>query len=160
MSELFEVPELVRVAVEDEKSGVAFYGALADKDWPAEFKQLFASLREQEKYHQRRFEDMLAAMGNYQPKEEYTGQYMDYLRALTDSRAFHDPQAAQALAVACKTPREAIDLATRFERDTLVLLKEMQPLVPERDYDVVDELTREEQAHLVVLQDARRMLKG
>lgn len=160
MSELFEVPELVKVAVEDEKSGVAFYGTLAEKNWDMPLKQLFARLREQEKYHQRRFESMLAVMGGYQQREEYSGQYMEYLRAMTDSRAFPDVAAAQAAADGCQSPREAIEIATRFERDTLILMKEMQPLVPEKDHDVVEELTREEQAHLVMLQDARRLLKA
>jgi len=159
MRELFEVPELVAVAIEDEQSGVAFYGTLAMKDWEPAFKELFTRLREQEKYHERRFRDMLSAMGDYRPKEDYDGEYVAYLRAMTGSRAFPNAVAAAASAKGCPSPREAIELATRFERDTLILMKELAPLVPPADQSIVEELAREEQAHLVHLSDARRLLR-
>ena len=39
MAEMFDVAELVRVAVEDERSGVAFYGALAGRARSAGLKK-------------------------------------------------------------------------------------------------------------------------
>ena len=160
MRELFEVAELVRVAVEDERSGVAFYGALARKDWGPQFQKLFGGLCEQEKYHRKRFEEMLAAMGNYKPREQYSGEYMEYLRAMTDSRAFPDEKAAEASAEGCESAGQAIEVALQFERDTLILLSEMKPLVPPGDHDIVEEIAREEQTHLVALADAKRMIRG
>jgi rubrerythrin len=159
MSEQFEVAELVQVGVEDEKTGVAFYAALSKKMKSPHLQKLFANLSEQERYHQKRFEQMLAELGGLKPgHEEYPGQYMAYLRTLTNDRAFPDEETAMLAAQTCASDAAAVELATRYERDTLMLMNEMRNLVPEKDKPVVDELAREEQVHLVMLSEARRKM--
>lgn len=158
MGEMFEVAELVRVAVEDEKSGVAFYSALAEQTRQQELKKVFADLAEQERYHQKRFEEMLQSLGDYKAPERYSGEYASYLRALTTDRAFPDESTAQRLAGECADDLAALELATRFERDTLILMQEMRALVPEKDRAIVDELADEERTHLVTLTQAREKL--
>jgi rubrerythrin len=156
MAELFEVAELVKVAVEDEKSGVAFYSTLAGKTRSAALRKTFAELAEQEKFHRKRFEQMLEGLGGHKAAESYPGEYMVYLRALTDNRAFPDEQAARRMAEQCKDDAAALELAIRFERDTLLLMNEMRGMVGRKDASVVRELAQEEQSHLVVLANARR----
>jgi rubrerythrin len=156
MGELFDIGELVRIGVEDEKAGVAFYSALAGKARDAELRKVFANLAEQEKYHQKRFEQMLLDLGGHRQREEYPGQYMDYLRVLTGERAFPDPETAVRRADECPDDLAGLEMASRFERDTLLLMNEMRGLVPEKDKVIVDELAREEQSHLVTLAGARR----
>jgi len=158
MSELFEVAELVRIAVEDEKSGVAFYSALAGKARGGALRKTFAELAEQEKFHRDRFQQMLDGLGAHKAPERYAGEYTGYLRALTEDRAFPDEQTAARMAAECPDDASALELAVRFERDTLLLMNEMQRLVAEKDAAIVRELAQEEQSHLVVLADARRKL--
>ncbi len=158
MAEQFEITELVKIAVEDEISGVAFYTALAKKTQDQELQKTFAELAEQEKYHQKRFEEMLAGLGGHKPAEEYPGQYMAYLRVLTDQRAFPDPKAAYKAAQQCRDEAAALTLAIRFERDTLMLMNEMRKLVPAKDAPIVEQLAGEEQSHLVVLTQAQQRL--
>ena len=156
MAELVEVAELVKVAVEDEKSGVAFYSKLAETS--QKLKKTFSELAAQEKVHQKRFEEMLAQLGSHAPREQYPGEYTDYLQTLTSTRAFPDEQAALRAAEQCADDAAAVDLASRFERDTLILMNEMRSMVPPKHKDLIDELTREEQEHLVTLTQARREL--
>ena len=156
MAELFEVAELVKVAIEDEKTGVAFYSKLAQTS--DRLRDTFADLAEQEKYHQKRFEEMLAGLGRHKPKEQYPGEYLEYLNTLTRDRAFPDQQTAVRMAESCSGDKAAIDLASRFERDTLILMNEMRGLVPQKDRAIVEELAKEEQAHLVTLAQARQQL--
>jgi len=151
MSPLFDVAELIRIGVEDEKSGVAFYGELARTTAHPRLRGLYESLVEQERGHQERFEQMLADLGDYKPAETYPGEYIAYLRALLDSRAFPDPGAAAQAAHDCQDDRAALVLALRFERDTLGLLNELRDLVAQDDQELVDELIREEQGHVVEL---------
>jgi rubrerythrin len=160
MGELFEVAELVAIAVEDEKSGVAFYSVLAGRAKDPQLRQTFADLARQEKFHQKRFEEMLAELGGCRMPEEYPGQGRAYLRALTDDRAFPGPEAARRKAQECPDDGAALELALRFERDTLLLMNEMRGLVPERDRKTVDELALEEKAHVVALTAARERLHG
>jgi len=156
MAKLFEVAELVKVAVEDERTGVAFYGKLAEKS--DHLKDVFTELAEEEKYHQKRFEEMLAGLGGVKSKEQYPGEYTAYLQALTESRAFPDEATAMRMAEECAGDAEALSLANRFERDTLILMNEMRSLLPAKDSAIVEELAAEEQSHLVTLAEARKKL--
>jgi rubrerythrin len=160
MSEMFNVSELVQVAVEDEKSGVAFYGDLAQRAGTEELRAVFAKLADEERVHQKRFEEMLRTMGAPQAPEGYEDEYVGYLRALTADRAFPDVDAATQAAAQCADDAAAVALAIRFEKDTLILMEEMQKLVRQRDQAVVEELADEERQHLVTLEEARKTLRA
>jgi rubrerythrin len=154
MAEWFDIAELVKVAVEDERTGVAFYSAAADKTQDDDLKKLYADLAEQERFHQKRFQKMLDGLGGNPVREQYPGEYMAYLRTMTSGRAFPDEQTAIRMLGDCADDGEALRLASRFERDTLILMNEMRGLIPRKDKPIVDELTKEEQSHLVALSEA------
>ena len=160
MSRMFQVSELVQVAVDDEKSGVAFYSRLSQKVQAAELKKTFAELAEQERGHQKRFEQMLADLGEYKAPDSYADEYLTYVHALTSQRAFPDEQAAQRAADECADDASAVELAIGFERDTLILMGEMRGMVRQKDRSIVDQLIDEERSHLVVLAAARAKLTG
>jgi rubrerythrin len=160
MSELFEVPELVRIAVEDERTGVSLYTALADGAKGQEVKALFGKLVGQERFHQMRFQNMLDQMGGHQPREQYDGEYMAYLRELTSSRAFPQPEDALAAARRCQSDAQSLELASQYERDTLALINELRELVGPTHKAAVEDIAREERAHVVVLAEARRKQRG
>ena len=158
MSEHFGISELLNIAIEDERTGAAFYDALAKKACNPKLREILADLASQERYHQKRFEEMHAALGVRKPVEQYPGEYMNYLQTLTGSRAFPDEQTALRLAGECLDDAAGLDLAARFERDTLMLMHELAGLAPDKDASIVRELIREEQAHLVALAQARASL--
>jgi rubrerythrin len=160
MAQIFSLAEVVKVGVEDERSGVAFYGVLAEKASDPALRETFAGLAEEERGHAQRFEKMLRDVGDVHVPEQYAGEHGAYLQALTSSRAFPDEQTAKAMARDCGDDVAALDLAIRFERDTLALMHEMQQMVPERDAAAVNELIHEEQGHLVVLASAKDKLTG
>jgi len=155
--ETFDIAELVRLAVNDEKSGVAFYSALSGAARSPEMKQLFSDLADQERCHQRRFEEMLASLTDQgaAPPDEAD---RNYLEALTSLLAFPDEDSARRMAAGCEDDAAALELATMFERDTLLLMQQMKTLVPEKDHDVLEQLIDEERAHVVALTQAKRRL--
>ena len=55
MAEIFDLAEVIKVGVEDEKSGVAFYGVLAEEAADPALRETFAGLAEEERGHARRF---------------------------------------------------------------------------------------------------------
>ena len=118
MRELFDVADLVRIGVEDETSGVAFYDHVASKSANPELKKMFLNLAGQERYHKKRFETMLEALGARPQREEYPGEYAQYLQTLTEGRAFPNPKAALRKADQCVDDAQAVELAMHFERDT------------------------------------------
>lgn len=155
MPEWFEVSELLEVVVEDEKAGVALYSAAAEKARGDQVKELFGRLTEQEKHHQQRFESMRDEIGGRKTPEQYGGQYMAYLRALTGGRAFPDPATARRELDQCTGDDWLLRLADRYERDTLMVLREIESLVGEsRHQDMVREVVEEERSHIVALSEA------
>lgn len=157
---LFQVTELLKIGVEDETTGVSFYTKLAETTRNGDLRETYASLAEQERFHQARFQKMLDEYNVDQPSETYEGEYIAYLRAMLDSRAFPDPKSAEQAAANCTDDADAIRLAIRFERDTLILMNELRGMVPKKDADTVDQLAREEQGHLVQLNAALGKLAG
>ena len=160
MAKMFQASELVQVAVDDEKSGAAFYQALAETTANAELKEFFTALAEQERHHQRRFEELLKQVGGHKPPDRYADEYLSYVQALTTDRAFPDEAAAVRKARECGGDEAALALALRFERDTLVLLNEMRGMVAEKDRPVIAEIIAEEQQHVVDLTGVRDKLTG
>jgi len=160
MGKLFEVSELVRVAAEDEKAGIAFYTTLAEEAKSQDLRKTFEQMAEQEQFHYQRCQEMLASLGGHVEAETYPEEYNTYLHALTSDRAFPDETDARRQAKECQNDLAAVDLALRFERSTLVLLNEMRVLAPEQHRDIVVEITAEEQSHLVTLLEARTGLTG
>ena len=158
MPQIFSVAELVKVAVEDERSGVAFYSTLAEVVNGPKVKRIMVALAEEEKVHQRRFEEILRDLGNVKVPERYEDEYASYLEALTSSRAFPNQETACKVARECPDDAAAIDTANRFERDTLILMNEMRSKAPQRHAEIIEELIREEQGHLVTLTRARAAL--
>jgi rubrerythrin len=157
MAELFEIGDLVKVAVEDERTGVALYGKLAEKS--DKLSETFAELQKAERHHQQQFEGMLTEVGGQKTAEEYEGQYMAYLLAMTASRALPDPQTAVKMAEACSGDAEAVALANRLERDTLILLNELRGMVPPKHAQMVDVIVAEERGHLITLAKAAKLMK-
>ena len=104
--------------------------------------------------------EMLEALGGHVAAETYPDEYGSYLHALTSDRAFPDEADARRQARECQDDLAGLDLALRFERNTLVLLNEMRVLAPDQHKDIIAEITAEEQSHMVTLLEARASLMG
>jgi rubrerythrin len=106
-------------------------------------------MAEQERFHAKRFSDMLKTTGEHTPRgERYTGEYEQYVRALLDSRAFPDPEAAVEKARACANDTEAILMALDTEKSTLLFFMEMRGLVPDEHGGFIEEIIQEERLHI------------
>ena len=158
MARVFSILEVVNIAVDDEEAGAAFYSVLAESASDTALRSTFADLAEQEKGHKQRFEKLLRELADGRDLEPLTGESSGYLQALVGSLVFTNEQAAQTAARGCPNDAAAIDLAIRFERDTLALMQELLPLVPEKDAAVIEKLKQEERSHLVTLAEARKIL--
>ena len=156
---LFDVRELIEMAVKDEETGIAFYKALADVTETPGIKKGCLAISKEEEGHAQRFRGMLDEIGDYQPIEEYPGQHEEYVRVLLEDRAFPEPEKAAEKARAARTDIEAIDIAMRLEKDTLLFLEQMKDFVPQTHGDYIQEIIAEERNHLTELYDLKRALR-
>ncbi len=156
---LFDARDLLKMAVKDEETGIAFYKALAAATRQPQVKAQVLSIAAQEELHARRFQGMLDARGDTQPMEEWPGQYDDYMNALLETRAFPDPAKAAERARSVMSDVEAINIAIRLEKDTLVFLGDVKTLLPKSQHDAVEAVIDEERQHLVELGKLKKLIR-
>mgnify|MGYP006279359417 FL=1 len=153
-----DIAELLELALEDERAGAAFYEVMARRAGRERLRQVFAELAEQERFHEGRFREMLESVGGQAAPGAAPPARSGYLQALALMRAFPDEAQARRQAEGCGSDGLAVEMAVRFERDTLLLMREIALLVPVEYRDIVRELILEEESHVVTLAAVRREL--
>jgi rubrerythrin len=149
MNEQFTIQEIVEIAIEIEKNGEVFYRTLSESSSTATVRDLFKNLSEAEKKHKAKFEEILKSVGGYQISEiYYADEYMGYMKAIADEQVFKKDVSVINVAKGVKSPKEAIELAIDFEKDSIIFLHEMQDIIDEDEKDTVKKLLNEERDHL------------
>lgn len=156
---LFDIRELIKMAVKDEETGIAFYKALAEETQQPEVRDGIQAIAEEEKHHRDRFKGMLDKAGDWAPVEEYAGQYEDYVNALLENRAFPKPEDAAEEARGVSSDAEGIDIAIGLEKDTLLFQQEMKGFIGQDYTEFVDDIIDEERKHLRDLTKLKSALK-
>ena len=151
---MFHASEVFAFAQAIEKSGQAFYQAMAQNATQAEVQQLFARLAAEEAQHIQDFARLAAQAAPYDPPESYPGEYNDYMQALVDTSVFPQNLDAAALAKEIGSDRAALELAVRFEKDALLFFGVLKNLVSVTEADQLEELLRQERRHLQALHAA------
>mgnify|MGYP006292953347 CR=1 FL=1 len=148
---LFDVRELIKMAIKDEDTGISFYRGLAESTGTDQVKEHCLAISKEEEGHKKRFQAMLDDIGDVEPVEEYAGQYENYVNSLLKSRAFPEPGQAEEEARNASSDAEALDVAMRLEKDTLLFLQEMRQFVSDDHKEYVDKVVNEERKHLTDL---------
>jgi rubrerythrin len=157
MGIFFSGSELVNLAIEIEKNGLAFYSTLAQQATRPASKQIFTYLAEQEERHRAIFEGMQQGAGK-QPLDALSEEYDAYLRALVDSTIFTDLKAATLKATQARSEAEALEIGIKAEKDSILFYQEMRGLVRQRDRTTVGQMVAEERSHLLQLTALRKEL--
>ena len=149
MNEQFTIQEIVEIAIEIEKNGEVFYHTLSESSSTATIRDLFKHLSGEEKKHKVRFEEILKSVGGYQISEiYYADEYMGYMKALADEQVFKKDISVLDVAKSLKSPKEAIELAIDFEKDSIIFLHEMQDIIDEDEKETIKKLLNEERDHI------------
>ncbi|HEY92694.1 MAG TPA: ferritin family protein [Dehalococcoidia bacterium] len=159
MSIVFTGSELVEIAINIERNGVAFYQALANKTQNKDSKDIYDYLANEEKKHLNTFQGMLDAVGQYQPPQDYAEEYMLYLKSLVDSSVFSNISEAQQKAEKVTSEIEATDIGIQAEKDSILFYTEMQNFVRQPDQKVVLNIIDEEKAHLRMFSQLKKTLR-
>jgi len=149
---VFTAAEALEMAMEIEKSGEAFYKAVAAQSSDQPLKALFEDLAAQEQGHYRVFQSMA---GNVEapaplPAPEYD-EYKLYLQVALDNALFAGEDKVLALARKAVDRETALRAAIGFEKDTLIFFYDLRDMVGEADRETVSNIIREEKKHLRLL---------
>lgn len=149
MNENLTAQEIIEIAIEIEKNGREFYQIMADSSSTVPLRDLFNYLSAEEDKHRQKFEEILKSAGGYQISDiYYATEYMGYMKAIADERVFAKDISYVDIVKELKSPKQAIEIAIAFEKDSIIFLHELQDMVVGVDKKIVQKLLNEERDHI------------
>lgn len=149
MAGIFQVNEVVGIAVEIEKRGEEFYRDMASKAKSPQVKEAMEFLAGEEVKHQRIFSQMLSRLAPLKPPAgSMEAEYWAYVNDLIDSHFLFDAPLGKKLASSVGSDKEALHLAMGFEKESILFFTEMKGLVPAEEAGALEGCIQEERKHL------------
>ena len=161
MAITFNADEIFEIAEQIERNGQKFYSISAQRVSEPSTKKVLTDLAEMEADHLKIFQNLHAKL-NAQARDELTwdpdGESVAYLRAAADSHIFKTDTDPSSLLSDNSDPKEILELALQFEKDSVVYFLGVADMVPERlGKSEVLGLAKQEQGHIALIQ---RTLSG
>ena len=81
-----------------------------------------------------------------------------YLKAAADTHIFRKNLNISNIVTGCKTPKDLLNIAIQFEKDSVVFYNTMMTLVPEHlGKDKIERLMDEEISHIALLNERMKL---
>ena len=139
--------EIIDIAVRIEENGNEFYTNAAEMIREStDTKSLFLDLAEKEVMHIAIFQK-LADKFDADSFDFQEGDASDYINHLAESHIFGKPDAGKTLAQTVKTPKEALEIALKFENDSVAFYTELLKYARSDSKRLVQQIIDEEKEH-------------
>ncbi len=158
MGVLFTASEIVTMAVETEKNGLAFYQAMADRAKDKRARNIFTFLAQEEAEHKNTFQRLLNDLPPIELSHTDEAEYCNYLNAFVSTRIFNADVNVDKLVQSIVSDIEATDIAINAEKESILFYYELRERVMDEGRDHIDEIIQEEKNHLVRLAQLREAL--
>ena len=161
MTAIFNAEEVYEMGVEIEKNGKEFYEAAADKAENPDMKNFYIDLANWEGKHILLFEDLRSELDEKETANtvfDPDDQKNLYLKAAADTHIFRKNLNISVIVAGCKTPKDLLNIAIQFEKDSVVFYNTMMTLVPERlGKEKIERLIDEELNHIAILNERMKL---
>jgi rubrerythrin len=139
--------EIVEIAVRIEENGNEFYTAAAEMiTESSDIKGLFFDLAEKEILHISIFQKL--AEGFDADSFDFEAQdASDYINHLAESHIFGKPEAGKNLAKTIQTPQQGLEIAYKFENDSVAFYTELLKHTRSDSKKLVQQIIDEEMEH-------------
>jgi rubrerythrin len=139
--------EIVEIAVRIEENGNEFYNAAAAMISDSnDIKGLFIDLAEKEIMHIAIFQK-LAEKFDADTFDFASQDASDYINHLAESHIFGRPDAGRKVAESIKTPQEGLEIAYKFENDSVAFYTELLKFTRSDSKKLVQQIIDEEKEH-------------
>lgn len=147
--------EIIEIAVRIEENGNAFYNTAAEiLKADSDTKGLFLDLAEKEIMHIAIFQKLAE---KFEPEDFDFNQdeASGYINHLADQHIFGKPDSGKDLAKTITSPRQALEIALKFENDSVTFYTELEKKVKSDSKRLIRQIIEEEMEHAA---DIRRFL--
>jgi rubrerythrin len=148
MSISFSGRALINIAIDIEKSGIAFYDIMSTSTDSEEARAAFRNLAQMERDHVRIFQDMLGEEGRFQSASPYGPEYAAYVKSLVENAVFSEDMLNSELAEKVSSDIEAVELAIEAEKDSILFYYEIKEVMAGSERPAVEGIINEEKSHL------------
>ena len=139
---------IIDMAVQIEKAGQKFYSTLAIFEYNDKIKSLLISLAEEESKHVEVFENLGKILkDDLADGKPGSDDYLEYLDSIAKAHMFFNMDIEDA-DYKVDTARETLELALKFERDSIMVFQEMKEVVGKAGKEVLDKLIDQERGHV------------
>ena len=146
MTENMTLGRALEIAIETERIGNEVYRKLAARhEKGSELHGLFERLAEDEKLHESRLRELGGQLDEAAGRE-LSDQDSEYLRSVSWREIFHGDPDPIAAADRVTSRKDALEMASRLERSTLVYYSGVRDLLG--DHPVLEEIMAMEKRHL------------
>ncbi|ACV62422.1 Rubrerythrin [Desulfofarcimen acetoxidans DSM 771] len=145
------VETIIDMAVRIEKAGQKFYSTLAIYEYNEKIKDLLIFLAGEEAKHVKVFENLSNILKNdLLDADSYSNDYLDYLNCIARTHLLFNIDIEDA-DFKVDTARETLELALKFERDSITVFQEMLEVVGKNGKEVLKKLIEQEREHVLKL---------
>ena len=148
MGFLMTATDVVELAMQAEKSGEAFYRAVALKSESPQLRALFEDLAEQEVKHYHVFAELSRSVRDSPLMAEEWDEYVGYVNATVQGALFKGPDKALTAAEEVTDEKEAVRMAIGFEKETLLFFYGLRDAMHPAARPIVGKIVAEERAHI------------
>jgi rubrerythrin len=139
--------EIIEIAIRIEENGYAFYNAAASMiTEPNDKKALFLDLAEKEMIHIAVFQK-LASRFEAEEFEFNLEDESDYVNHLADTHIFGKKDAGITLAKTIITPKDALEIALKFENESVAFYSELFTRTHTEAKGLIKQIIEEEKEH-------------
>jgi len=158
MNALFTAAEIVTMAVEAEKNGLAFYQAMTRKAKDENARNIFSFLAKEEAEHQHTFQTLLDDLPPIDMSHTDEAEYHNYLNAFASTRIFKPDVNIDELVQTIASDVDAVDIAVCIEKESILFYYELREKVQSEGRENINEIIKEEKIHLARLVQLREAL--
>ena len=152
MSMIFNADEVLKIAEQIERNGIAFYEKAAER-FQGDQRSTLLRLADMERTHERVFANWRRGLPDQGYKAvDPEGESARYLAAFADGQIFAPRADSAALLSPENSERDILETAIGLEKDSVVFYVAIRDAVPEMlGEDKIDQIIQEEMAHIVLL---------
>lgn len=157
----YNAHEIYEIGIEIEKNGRRFYQSAAEKAEEEELRKFFIGLADWELHHVELFEQLKADVSQPENRFDPDEDAHKYMKATAESHVFLMGANVDKMIEECHNAEDALALALRFEKDSVVLYSSMKGLVREDlGRESIDKLINEEIIHVSYIAAKLETLRG
>jgi rubrerythrin len=156
----FTNEEIINLAIDIERRGIAFYDTMARSTESAALSSAFEFLVNMERQHVQIFLSMHTEAERFLTLENFTAEHSSYLEALAASAVFTDDTVASEMAARVSKDIEALELAIGAEKDSILFYYELRDIMPQASHSLLSQVISEEKSHLRQLSQLKKELQA